>query len=65
MDLKLEDIIMKARDYFPLGMATGAAFCNRTDETTILEKNIKNGNHILLLATRRYGKSSLAFHGIQ
>lgn len=55
---------MRARDYFPLGIATGYAFCNRTDETTLLEKNIKSGKHTLLIATRRYGKSSLALRSI-
>jgi uncharacterized protein len=55
---------MRARDYFPLGIATGEAFCNRKDETNILIENIKNGKHTLLIATRRYGKSSLAFHAI-
>ena len=53
---------MQAREYFPLGVATGAAFCNRTEEIALLEKNIQNGKHTLLLATRRYGKSSLALN---
>lgn len=56
---------MRARDYFPLGIATGYAFCNRTDETSLLIDNIKNGKHTLLIATRRYGKSSLALRSIQ
>jgi len=56
---------MRLRDYFPLGMASGAAFCNRTDETQLLVENIKNGKHTLLIATRRYGKSSLAMRAIQ
>lgn len=56
---------MYARDYFPLGIATDYAFCNRTDETEILVGNIKSGKHTLLIATRRYGKSSLAFRAIK
>lgn len=56
---------MRARDYFPLGIATGSAFCNRKDETNILVENIKNGRHTLLMATRRYGKSSLALYALQ
>src|SRR5690349_5073898 len=56
---------MRARDYFPLGIATGTAFCNRTQETKLLVENLKNGKHTLLIATRRYGKSSLALHAIQ
>lgn len=56
---------MRARDYFPLGIATGYAFCNRTEETKVLTENIKNGKHTLVIATRRYGKSSLALRAIQ
>jgi AAA+ ATPase superfamily predicted ATPase len=56
---------MRARDFFPLGLAAGCAFCNRTDETKLLIDNIKNGKHTLLIATRRYGKSSLALHAIK
>jgi hypothetical protein len=55
---------MHTRDYFPLGIASGHAFCNRTDETNLLVDNIKNGKHTLLIATRRYGKSSLALRSI-
>jgi len=56
---------MRARDYFPLGIASGSAFCNRKDETNLLVKNIQNGKHTLLIGTRRYGKSSLAFQAIK
>ncbi len=56
---------MRMRDYFPLGIAAGNAFCNRNAETELLCSNIKNGKHTLLIATRRYGKSSLALHAIQ
>ncbi len=56
--------MMRKRDYFPLGIAFGKAFCNRTEETRILLNNITNGKHTLLMATRRYGKSSLALHAI-
>jgi AAA+ ATPase superfamily predicted ATPase len=56
---------MRARDYFPLGIASGYAFCNRTDQTRLLTENIKNGKHTLLIATRRYGKSSLALRAIE
>jgi AAA+ ATPase superfamily predicted ATPase len=56
---------MRTRDYFPLGIATGNAFCNRKDETNLLIDNIRNGKHTLLIAPRRYGKSSLAIHAIQ
>ena len=55
---------MRERDYFPLGVAKGLAFCNRESETEILVDNLKNGKHTLLMATRRYGKSSLALHSL-
>jgi len=50
---------MNPRHYFPLGKASGAAFCNRVEETQKLIGNFKNGKHTLLSAPRRYGKSSL------
>src|SRR3989338_3048567 len=50
---------MTTRDYFPLGKAHGKAFCNRTEETKWLEENIKSCKHSLLIAPRRFGKSSL------
>ena len=56
---------MQSRDYFPLGIAAGFAFCNRTQETAVLVENMKHGKHTLLMATRRYGKSSLALHALQ
>lgn len=56
---------MNARDYFPLGVAAGAAFCNRKEETQLLVANLKAGKHTLLMATRRYGKSSLALHALK
>ncbi|NNM58808.1 MAG: MarR family transcriptional regulator [Legionellales bacterium] len=59
-----ENELMRIRDYFPLGMAIGDAFCNRKKETEILVENILNGKHSLLIASRRYGKSSLALHAL-
>jgi uncharacterized protein len=44
---------------FPSGVATKEAFCNRDEERRILARNIKSGRHTLLVAPRRYGKSSL------
>lgn len=51
---------MKPREYFPLGKAHGDAFCNRHTETKWLIDNIQACKHSLLIAPRRYGKSSLA-----
>ena len=53
------------RNYFPLGIAEGVAFCNRKEEVKILEANLQSGKHTLLMATRRYGKSSLALQAIK
>lgn len=47
------------RDRFPLGIATGEDFCNRVEERQHLTSNITAGRHTLLLAPRRYGKTSL------
>lgn len=53
------------RHFFPLGKAYGDAFCNREEETKQLMGNIKGGKHTLLIAPRRYGKSSLAERAIE
>src|SRR3990167_1007073 len=53
-------LTMNAREYFPLGKAYGKAFCNRTIETKWLVDNIQACKHSLLIAPRRFGKSSLA-----
>jgi AAA+ ATPase superfamily predicted ATPase len=53
------------RQLFPLGKAYGKAFCNRKKETADLVGNIQSGKHTLLIAPRRYGKSSLAERGIE
>lgn len=55
---------MHTRNYFPLGKAHDAAFCNRKIETQWLIDNIKAGKHSLLMAPRRFGKSSLAEHAV-
>lgn len=48
--------------YFPRGLATGSAFCNRKNERARLATNIKSGQHTLLMSPRRYGKTSLVFY---
>ncbi len=55
---------MKARDYFPLGVAQKKAFCNRVEETKWLVGNIESSKHSLLISPRRYGKTSLAYKAI-
>lgn len=51
---------MHGRQFFPLGKAYGKAFCNRTQEIEQLIGNINSHKHTLIIAPRRYGKSSLA-----
>lgn len=56
---------MKARDFFPLGVAEGGAFCNRVTETKWLLGNIESVKHSLLISPRRYGKTSLAYRAVK
>lgn len=49
-------------NYFPQGIASGNAFIGRENEINYLMKNIQMGRHTLLLAPRRYGKTSLAIN---
>lgn len=46
-------------DWFPTGLVTKEGFCNREEERNRLKRNIASGRHTLLVAPRRYGKSSL------
>lgn len=46
-------------NFFPEGVALGEAFVNREDERKFLINRIKNKRHTVLLAPRRYGKTSL------
>ena len=45
--------------YFPQGIATGTAFCNRTEERKLLKNSVASNEHTVLVAPRRYGKTSL------
>ncbi len=56
---------MEKRQLFPLGKAYGDAFCNREQETQRLLGNLQQGKHTLIIAPRRYGKSSLAERAIE
>ena len=44
---------------FPLGVATGAAHCNRKAEREELKTQLRAGTHTWLWARRRMGKTSL------
>ncbi len=45
--------------YFPQGLATDDSFCNRISERSELKNSIETHEHIVLVAPRRYGKTSL------
>lgn len=45
--------------YFPQGIATDNNFCNREQERADLKRSITAHEHIVLVAPRRYGKTSL------
>jgi AAA+ ATPase superfamily predicted ATPase len=52
-------------NYFPQGIAKGLSFIGRNNEMDWLSKNIMSGYHTLLLAPRRYGKTSLAINTLE
>jgi uncharacterized protein len=45
--------------YFPTGIVTGNAFCNREKEREYLKRRSEQNAHVVLMSPRRYGKSSL------
>jgi hypothetical protein len=47
------------KNLFPLGVATGAAHCNRKKEREELKAHIRSSTHTWLWARRRMGKTSL------
>lgn len=59
--LKNKEKISSENDYFPSKLALGDQFCNRIKEKTQLYHNIEQCRHTVLIAPRRYGKSSLVF----
>lgn len=46
-------------NYFPTGIVTGAAFCDREDERRYLKNQLEQNAHVVLMSPRRHGKSSL------
>lgn len=50
---------METTKYFPEGVALGDAFINRETERNLLINRIKSNKHSVLMAPRRYGKTSL------
>ena len=57
--------MLQFEKYFPLGLARGEAFIGREEESQWLKRNVDAGIHTLLLAPRRYGKSSLVLHTLE
>lgn len=45
--------------FFTTKTAQGHAFCDRNDERALLKRNIEKGQHSVVVAPRRYGKTSL------
>lgn len=50
---------MKEQSPFPEGVALGEAFINRQEERKVLMNRIRENRHTVLMAPRRYGKTSL------
>lgn len=50
---------MTTETYFPTGIVTGQAFCNREAERVYLKRRLEQNTHVVLISPRRYGKSSL------
>lgn len=49
----------KNTELFPQGIATGKAFCDRDNERGRLKHSFNHNQHTVVVAPRRYGKSSL------
>jgi len=45
--------------YFPQGVAEEEFFCNREKERKLISDSILSHEHLVLVAPRRYGKTSL------
>lgn len=54
-----KDVMTEASKYFPEGVAIGSAFINRVEERNFLINRITANKHTVLIAPRRYGKTSL------
>lgn len=57
--------MMNTLKYFPEGIALGDAFINREKERRYLIGRIKSNKHSVLIAPRRYGKTSLVMQVAQ
>ncbi|MDP1574799.1 MAG: ATP-binding protein [Coxiellaceae bacterium] len=48
--------------YFTSKVATDASFCNRTEEQAIIVQALQKNQHLVIVAPRRYGKTSLVIN---
>jgi AAA+ ATPase superfamily predicted ATPase len=48
--------------YFTTKVATDASFCNRTAEQQTIINSVHKNQHMVIVAPRRYGKTSLVVH---
>jgi hypothetical protein len=55
----------QGKNFFPLGLALGNAFCNRVKEKKRLTENISKLAPTLISSPRRYGKTSLVLETLQ
>jgi len=53
------ELVSSSENFFPQGLALGSNFCNRLSERTQLKNNIASARPTLIMASRRYGKTSL------
>lgn len=51
--------------YFSLKVATEDVFCNRETELALIRDCIRDNEHVVVVAPRRYGKTSLIMRAIQ
>lgn len=54
-----------AKSYFTTKTAIGSTFCNREKERKQLKLNIEKGEHTVVVAPRRFGKTSLVCQTLQ
>lgn len=52
----------KINPFITNGYHSEAYFCNRTEETTFLTRQVTNGNNLALISPRRLGKTGLIEH---
>src|SRR3990167_1682797 len=48
--------------YFTNKVATDASFCNRTEEQASIAHSLEKNQHLVVVAPRRYGKTSLVIN---